>query len=989
MRYSDAKEHMRRITAVVLVLMMAIVFLMPLGVYGQRSQQPQQHQKVVRVGWYDSSFNTKDSSGRRSGYAYEYQMKIASYTGWEYEYVNGSWSDLIEMLRDGEIDLMSDVSYTEERAEEMLFPTLPMGTEEYYVFTSPGNDEISPDDYSTLNGKKVGVNKGSVQEQLFLDWEKKEGIQAELVKLTSSEPESLEKLGRGELDAYITPDAFADPEHLTPICKIGSSDFFFAVNKKRPDLLNDLNKAMSSIQDEDRFYNQEMSDKYIVRSGVNAFLPSEEKAWLAKHGTVRVGYQDNYMAFCAQDEDSGELTGALKDYLDYASGCLENAELHFDATAYPTAAAAMSALEKGEVDCVFPANLSSYDGETMHLAMTPPLMQTDIFAVVRSKDQDMFSKNDRVVVAVNEGNPNYDSFLLDHFPDWKVVVFPTTSDCLKAVANRIADCVLISNYRYNNISRECERYKLTTIGTGIGLDYCFAVNNGDTELYSILARITGLVPRSAINSALTYYITEDAKISFKDYILDNLNIAMAVTAVVLLIILLLLTRSMRAERKSKKLIAATETDNLTGLYNRDFFLAYAGRLNRDHPDWHMDAIVLNIEQFHSVNALNGREFGDQVLCTLGGEIQKIAKEYGGISGRFGADRFDMYCRDTKEEDFQMIFDRLQSKLDEISMNATIRLRMGVCEWQPGVEPVVLFDRARTACSMARGHYKEHLIVFDDKVQERELFEQRLLNDLRRAIDGYEFEVYYQPKYNIQEETPRLVSAEALVRWRHPELGQIAPNDFVPLFERFGKIGEVDRYVWSEAARKIVRWREMYGVTLPVSINLSRVDVFDPKLERTLDEILAANGLEHDTLKLEVTETAYTENADQVIRVVEGLRSKGYVVEMDDFGSGYSSLSMLSEMPIDVLKMDRAFIMNVEREEKNVQLVSLILDIAKTLDVQVIAEGVETESQLQLLRELGCTVAQGYYFSRPLSSTDFETLILQEETREEIREETER
>jgi EAL domain-containing protein (putative c-di-GMP-specific phosphodiesterase class I) len=277
--------------------------------------------------------------------------------------------------------------------------------------------------------------------------------------------------------------------------------------------------------------------------------------------------------------------------------------------------------------------------------------------------------------------------------------------------------------------------------------------------------------------------------------------------------------------------------------------------------------------------------------------------------------------------------------------------------------------------MARGNYKERVIVFDEQVREREIYEQRLLNDLRRALDSYEFEVYYQPKYDIQAEPPQLVSAEALVRWRHPELGMIPPGDFIPLLEKNGQISAVDKYVWTEAARQIVRWRDKYGVTIPVSVNLSRVDVFDPALERTLDGILSEYRLDQSALKLEVTESAYTENADQVIQVVESLRAKGYQVEMDDFGTGYSSLNMLSAMPIDVLKMDRAFIRNIEHDEKDIQLVALILDIARNLKIPVVAEGVETEEQMKLLKNLGCALAQGYYFSRPLHSADFEELFI--------------
>ena len=968
MRSRNTTVKLSKCFAGLLLILFMAVTLMPAG-----AAPADNTEKVVRVGWYDSSYNTMDNFGRRSGYAYEYQLKIASYSGWKYEYVSGSWSDLLQMLIDGTIDLMSDVSYTPERAEYILYPDIPMGAEDSYLCVAQGNREISSSDPSTLNGKRVGVNRDSIQADFYRDWAEHNGVKAQLIEISTTEDESLAMLDTGELDAYVTVDSFTDPERAVPVFKVGSSDFYFAVSKHRPDLLTELNSALNRIMDEDRYFNQKMFERYMKTAGANAFLSVDEQDWIEEHGPIRVGYQDNYLAFCAQDKTTGKLTGALKDYLAYASDSLQNAQLSFEPVVYPTVEEAMKALNNGDVDCVFPTNFSGYDGEKLGVYITPSLMRTDVYAIVREEDLSSFTNKEHVIVAVNEGNHNYDSFLLDNYPDWQKVYYETTEDCLKAVSDRVADCVLISSFRYNNISRLCKRYHLTTFPTALEMDYCFAVDKGDTLLYSILAKAISQVPASTVNSALSYYVTEDARLSLNDFISDNLAVIMAITGAVMLIIILLMARSMWAEKKAKQLILATETDALTGLYNRDYFFQYADRMRREQPDRSMDAIVLNIEQFHSINALNGWEFGDQVLRVLGNEIRTVADETGGIAGRFGADRFDIYCRHT--ENYRAIFDRLQKKLDNLAPNASIRLRMGVMPWQKDLEPVQMFDMARTACSMARGHFKEHLIVFDEKVHERELREQRLLNDLRRALDNYEFEVHYQPQYDIREETPKLVGAEALIRWIHPELGMIPPADFIPLLERNGMITEVDKYVWFQAARQVARWRAQSGITIPVSVNLSRIDVFDPALESTLDGILLQNGLEHDVLKLEVTESAYMENADELIRVVESLRKKGYTVEMDDFGTGYSSLNMLSSMPIDVLKMDRTFIQNIDNDDRNMHLVELILGIAKNLDIPVVAEGVETESQLILLKQLGCMLVQGYYFSRPLHCSDFEADIL--------------
>ncbi|SDB20168.1 diguanylate cyclase (GGDEF) domain-containing protein [Ruminococcaceae bacterium FB2012] len=427
--------------------------------------------------------------------------------------------------------------------------------------------------------------------------------------------------------------------------------------------------------------------------------------------------------------------------------------------------------------------------------------------------------------------------------------------------------------------------------------------------------------------------------------------------------------------EGRSLISSAEHDRLSGLYNRSFFFEYAERLFTYYPDLHLDAAVINIEQFHSVNALNGREFGDRILETIGGAIKLFLEGSDGIAARFTADIFAVYC--VHQKDYHLLLAKLQKKVDNISPNVSIRLRMGVKEWVSGDEPLLMFDHASAACNMIRGNYQQPLMIYDEGMRKRELFDQRLLNDLRTAVEDHQFTVYYQPKYNIQCEPPVLSSAEALIRWKHPELGMISPGDFIPLFESKGLISIVDSFVWRAAAEQAADWKNRYGITIPVSVNLSRADVFDPLLVHRLKRLIDDNGLEYSDIKLEITESAYTDNARELLDVVDRLRKIGFEVEMDDFGSGYSSLNMLSSMPIDVLKMDMKFIRNIEHNETDRRLVELILDIAKLLKVPVVAEGVETDGQLDILRKGGCDLVQGYYFSRPLPPGEFDSLIEKE------------
>lgn len=534
----------RRAAAVLLCMVFIVLCLLPAAAPAESEV------KTVRVGWFESPFNHKDSFGRRTGYSYEYQRKIAAYTGWKYQYVEGTWSELLQMLQQGRIDLMSDVSYVEERTESMLYPSIPMGSELYYVYIDPENKEFSINDPAALNGKKVGVTATSVQKDLFLDWAAERGVTVDLVDLHCSEEESLAMIHTGEIDAFVTLDAYSDPETCTPLWKIGSSDFYFVVSKDRPDLLAELDEALSRIQDEDKYYNDKLAELYLRDSGSNRYLTAAESEWLASHGTIRVGFQDNYLAFCAADPKTGKLTGALKDYLEIASGVLANATPEFEAVVYPTASDAMTALKNGEIDCMFPANLTAYDGEEAGVVMSPPLMRTEMDAVVRAEDKQGFLRNTQVLVGVNRGNPNYEMFLMDHFPTWTPVYYNDTPACLEAVRGNKADCIIVSNYRYSDISRQCERLNLTTVYTGVDMDYCFAVREGDMLLYSILSKIISQVPEATVNAALTYYSALPRETGFVEYLLDNpIIVGLVVFCIILLVIVGILLFRLTAQKK--------------------------------------------------------------------------------------------------------------------------------------------------------------------------------------------------------------------------------------------------------------------------------------------------------------------------------------------------------------------------------------------------------------------------------------------------------
>ena len=431
--------------------------------------------------------------------------------------------------------------------------------------------------------------------------------------------------------------------------------------------------------------------------------------------------------------------------------------------------------------------------------------------------------------------------------------------------------------------------------------------------------------------------------------------------------------------EDRQIIQSTERDPLTGLYNRDYFYRYAEQYDQFHRDQPMDALLLDVYHFHIINERYGRAYGDSVLRGIGQALRAAVGESGGIVCRSEADTFLVYC--PHRDDYASIVEAVSIPLK----SGRVLLRMGVYpEVDKTLDTERRFDHAKQAADTIRGSVTRSIALYDDALHQRELFAAQLIDDFPAAIEQRQFAVYYQPKFDVRPEIPVLASAEALVRWQHPTLGMISPGVFIPLFEANGLIQQLDMYVWRAAAEQIRSWKERFGLSVPVSVNVSRVDMYDLHLISTFQNILAENKLSTHEFLLEITESAYTQDSDQIITAVRRLREMGFQIEMDDFGTGYSSLNMISTLPIDALKLDMQFIRNAFSGGRDTRMIEVIIDIANYLGVPVIAEGVETEEQMLTLRAMGCDIVQGYYFSRPVPAQEYEHFVQERSERGAVR-----
>lgn len=428
------------------------------------------------------------------------------------------------------------------------------------------------------------------------------------------------------------------------------------------------------------------------------------------------------------------------------------------------------------------------------------------------------------------------------------------------------------------------------------------------------------------------------------------------------------------------IIQSTERDPLTGLLNKEFFYKYVEQFDLHHPGASMDAVEIDIDHFRLINEIYGWAYGDEVLTRLGSLLIKRAQDMGGIVGRKDADNFLFYS--PHNTDYEAFLKELTDHAAVGNDNVRMHIKLGIfsnADTEPQIE--LRFDRAKIAGDHLKNDYSTQISYYDQELFSKELFDSQLVGDFEDAIHEKQFEVWYQPKFDVKGDVPVLSSAEALIRWRHPRFGMVSPGVFIPLFERNGLIQRLDRYVWREAARQVADWRDRYGVTMPVSVNVSRIDMYAPDFVEYFTGLMEEEKLSPDCYFIEITESAYTKDSDQMVAMVTALRERGFRMEMDDFGSGYSSLNMLANLPIDFIKMDMQFVRSMDVNKKSLRMIELILDIASYLQLPVIAEGVETAEQVKVLKDMGCFLIQGYYFSKPLPPAEFEKFIKEKKNAE--------
>ena len=514
-------------------------------------------QKIIRIGSFEDTFNYVDQNGVRRGYGYELMQALAGYTGWKFEYVKCDWSNCFEMLENGEIDVMGDISYTDERAEKMLFSDEPMGEEKYILYADLSHTDIGTSDFKSLDGKRVGVLMGTEPEIMLTEWENKNGIQTEHVNVSNNDDVE-KKLANHEIDGFVSlEESIWSEQGISSVTTVGKSGIYFAINKERSDIKSELDFAMRQLEQDSPFFKADLYKKYFTLD-YNQSLTGEEKSWLEEHGSIQIGFLDNDPSIFSMDEETGKLAGTMAEYISYAKDCLGNQTLEFNMHAYDDYDEMLQDLQNREIDMIFYASRNPDFAEKQGYALTNTAWTYSLMAVT---DEKYFNENEAYTVAVPKGKEALKQHIAFSYPQWKLVDYDSLADAADMIVNEKADCFLMGTsqaLKYDN-NRDFKSVSLTKT-----MEACFAVRSGEGILLSILNKTLKTMPSDMLTSALAIYDSTADKVTFYDFVKDNM-LAFLVTIglfalIIIGIILVLLRKARKAEAVAK--LAASDTKKL-------------------------------------------------------------------------------------------------------------------------------------------------------------------------------------------------------------------------------------------------------------------------------------------------------------------------------------------------------------------------------------------------------------------------------------------
>ena len=947
-------------------LLALMIFISPIGMFTVDAQE-----KTIKVGYDSNSKFIQEKNKQYYGYGVEYLNKISEYTDWKYEYVNDeSWQESFDKLRNGEIDLICTVHYTKEKAEEFIYSEIPLGYETTLLYANT-DSEISYKDYEAFNDCKVGLLTESYSAVEFEEYAKEMQIVYEPVYY-ERDNDMQNALRNGEIDLLVIGSRYGTTD-LRLVDRLGANAFYCITRKENVKLIEKIESVLQQIMFDDPMFEGILNKKYFGHNSLShtPLYTKEELAYIESLGIIKIKMLMNQRPSCY--EEDGEIKGIWAGYIDLIS---EKSGIRFE-------------METGTFDqnsddiyrnlmednyLVLRTDKAIAFNPIDDVIVSSPLMDVEV-SYIKRQEEIVTGGFTNYIIALPPELSYVEPVLLEENPSYEIEYYKNAESCMDAVINKKATMAIINTFRASYLLQK-PKYadKLAEVpGTGYSNRIHLMANKENAMLISVINKaiihISSEEKEEIVTKELLMhpYVVgfDDIWYSYWEWIVGI--IALVFISLYIYVVMTRKVTKLQFEKKEYEMLQKKiQLDELTGLYNRTFFYQIV-KEKIEQSEEEMCIISVDISNFKVVNELYGESVGDGLLKEVAQNLKKLDVDNKMIIARFMSDHY--YICLPKSE-FNKI--HLPKKFETSLEDMEVRVVYGIffAELHSEMLISVMCDRALLAAHDKNNNYLEYIHLYNNEKHKYIMAEQEIENDMEKALSNKQFYIVIQPKFNPR--TRKIVGGESLVRWKHPERGTISPSIFVKVFEKNGFIIHLDYYVWEETCRLLSKWKREGKDVIPLSINVSRAHFYGNDLKDKLTELVLKYGLDTKDLELEITESLCGEDPGIIYAKIRQLQDMGFKIAMDDFGSGYSSLNMLKEMPLDIIKMDLKFLDG--EENKSRLILKSLITMAQAMELRVVVEGVENLPQVEFLAQFKDCSLQGYYFSRPVITSEFEHLL---------------
>ena len=932
--------------------------------------QAQSTPEVVRVGRfpYDEQLK-KDANGNYSGYGFEYLQEIARYAGWRYEFVDAPWDACLAMLERGEIDLLGAVIRSPKREAVMDFSNTAM-ISGYGVLATPLDNATLPyEDFLAFNGLAVGALRGNLHAPKFLKYCAAHGVSPRL-HLYDTQAEMDAALQSGAIKAIVMTNLLRS-SHLRVIAAFGEDDGYFATTKGNAGVLRAVNEAMRRIRLNNPHFNTELDHKYYnLQAATAVSFTREELDFIRNSPPIPCVYIPSAFPDGHADADPRTKGTAAVD----VCRLLEKRTGLSFVWVYPSSESeADDMLRRGDV-LVLPAKIDDFNwAKQNHAVFTEPYLQ-DQMVMISNKDM-----RNAGSVALYDLALRCKLTPLLASGAWQFKKYDTVNACMEAVLYGEVDATFLSSSIAFSLTSNPKYAQLQTSPLyGLRADTGMAVSKmASPLLLPILDKGLRNISPAEINQIVLSRLKGGQSGPVANFLyLHPLETVLFMAFVFLALMVALSILFYHRLKSARQIARILYTDTLTGHPNYRALLQESARLIGGHPERYA-LVYMDIYRFKVINDTFGYEAGDRVLAATSDMLKNFVQADERFA-RVHADIFVLLVRYAGQKELKERLTGLFNRLGQLCSEGARKITPLFCG---GVYPLArdfgnldrACDRANYAKSSIRRFFSSTFVFYDDVMRSQVLEEKELEGSMLSALSRGEFVPFYQPKVNAI--TERVVGAEALVRWMHPEKGCLAPSEFIPFYEKNGFIVKIDLAIFEQVCCDMRQWKDRGSPMIPVSVNFSRRHMLNRELPEKLKEIVDRHQIPSRFLDIEITETEELENVDMAVDFVSALKKYGFSVSIDDYGTGYSSISFLQQLPLDTLKLDRAFILNAMKTAKARDVMRYLVTAMHNNNVRIMCEGVETREQRDFVLSLNCRFVQGYFYSEPLSRKNFEVYLL--------------